>query len=203
MIRIAGLSVPKTSTCRLRHLALLVGLAVVHVAVPTTAFVNRAKAAAPAAQAVTRDTLPGPVADMREAILEAVRSSRLEDLKIAVDLNELKPELGPAPVPDPIAFWRGISADGTGKDILTTVGLLLDSPFSISPLGKDAENSRLFVWPAFADRALTVLTPAESALLDQLEPPAKRAAMTAANRYTGWHIVIGADGVWHIFRRYD
>jgi hypothetical protein len=91
-------------------LRLLVALSVVHVAVPTTPFLARAKAATPK----TSEDLPPGVIEMREAILEAVRSGRLDDLKLALDLNELKPELGPALVADPIAFWRGLSVDASG-----------------------------------------------------------------------------------------
>src|SRR5258708_3326726 len=40
------------------------------------------------------DQLPGPVQDMREAILSAVKSGRIEDLRHAWELNELKPDLG-------------------------------------------------------------------------------------------------------------
>ena len=39
--------------------------------------------------------LPAPVAEMREAILAAVRSGKIEELRHAYELNELKPELGP------------------------------------------------------------------------------------------------------------
>ena len=47
------------------------------------------------------DRLPGPVQDMREAILGAVRSGRIDELRHAWELNELKPDLGVAP-----ADWR-------------------------------------------------------------------------------------------------
>ena len=40
------------------------------------------------------EPLPGPVQDMREAILGAVRSGRIEELRHAWELNELKPDLG-------------------------------------------------------------------------------------------------------------
>ena len=55
----------------------------------------------------------------------------------------------------------------------------------------------------FADRPLATLTADEDAYLLRLEPAAKAAAMKTQGRYTGWRLVIGADGVWHVFRRYD
>ncbi len=182
------------SPAAFRRSGLVIALWLVHGALPTTPM--------PAgAQSVS--ILPPAVIEMRGAILEAVQSGRLEDLKVAVDLNELKPELDVNPVPDPIAFWHARSADGSGRDILATLGKLLDGPFAVAPLGKDPENTRLFVWPSFADRPLSSLTSVEDALLQQLEPPEKITIMRQAQRYTGWRVVIGADGVWHIFRRYD
>jgi hypothetical protein len=178
----------------LSQLGLMTALWLVHGAVLTSPIPASAGSPAP---------LPPGVAEMRGAILEAVQSGRLEDLKIAVDLNELKPELDAAAVPDPIAFWRAKSVDGTGADILAVLGLLLDSPYAVEPLGKDPENVRIFVWPGFATKPLDALTPAEETLLQQLEPPPKIATMKAAKRYSGWRVAIGADGVWHTFRRYD
>lgn len=140
---------------------------------------------------------------MLDAILEAVQSGRLDDLQAAVDLNELKPELSSHPVPDPVAFWRARSRDGEGRDILAALGALLDQPFATLPLGKDPENTALFVWPAFADRSLAALTADELNHLKMLEPAGKVAEMQTLGHYTGWRLVIGADGVWHSFRRYD
>ena len=140
---------------------------------------------------------------MRDAILEAVQSGRIDDLKYAVDLNELKPELAQDPVPDPIAFWRKLSADGTGHDVLAALDTLFDLPYATEPLGKDPENTHLFIWPAFADRPLAALTAAENDQLVRLEGADRAARMKAQGRYTGWRLVIGADGVWHSFRRFD
>jgi hypothetical protein len=186
----------------LSQLGLMTAVCLVHVAVLTSPIPARAGSPTPQ-QAASSPDLPPGVVEMRGAILEAVQSGRLDDLKVAVDLNELKPDLDAVAVPDPIAFWRAKSADGTGADILAALGLLLDGPYAIEPLGKDPENARLFVWPSFALRPLVALTATEEALLQRLEPAAKVAAMKAAKRYDGWRVIIGADGVWHVFRRYD
>ena len=140
---------------------------------------------------------------MRDALLDAVSSGRLEELRAVMDLNELPPELGAEPVSEPIKFWRKLSADGTGADILAALALVLAQPPVATALGKDLENTRQFIWPAFADQPLTSLTPAELDQLHQLESPAKAAQMIKLGRYTGWRVVIGGDGVWHSFRRYD
>ena len=53
--------------------------------------------------------LPQPVMQMCEAILEAVRSGKLEDLRIAIEMNELKPVIGDGANDDPIAPGNAIS----------------------------------------------------------------------------------------------
>ena len=140
---------------------------------------------------------------MRDTLLEAVQSGRLDDLKYAFDLNELKPELAASFVADPVAFWRKASADGEGRDILVALGTLLERPPRIEPLGRDPENSALYIWPAFADRPLALLTLDEATQLERLEGSANAARMTTGGFYTGWRLVIGADGVWHSYRRYE
>ena len=199
-------------------LAVLMAVGLVHAMIGTTVATSPARAGPPVettprtptrplsqpAVADKRATaLPPAVADMREVILDAVHSGRLEDLQIALDLNELKPELAATPVPDPIAYWRSVSTDGQGRDVLAALGMLLELPYTTVPLGKDVENNKMYVWPAFADRPLATLTSEEAIDLRRLVPDAEAEHMTLAGRYTGWRVVIGADGVWHSFRRHD
>ncbi|MFM9846340.1 MAG: hypothetical protein ACKVP3_04180, partial [Hyphomicrobiaceae bacterium] len=89
------------------------------------------------------DDLPEPVREMREAILTAVRSGKMEDLRIAVELNEMKPIITDKAVPDPVAHWRQASVDGEGREILAILGQLLDAGYTVLPIGKDLENNRV------------------------------------------------------------
>jgi len=145
--------------------------------------------------------LPAPVEDMREAILGAVRSGRIDELRHAWELNELKPDLGVAQVGDPIAHWKQISGDGEGREILAALAEILDAGYVVLPLGPDIENNRLYVWPYFAEVPLDKLSPAQEVELLRLVPPAIAKDMRTAGKYTHWRIVIGADGTWHSFRR--
>ena len=145
--------------------------------------------------------LPAPVEDMREAILSAVRSGRIEELRHAWELNELKPDLGVASVGDPVAHWKQISGDGEGREILAALAEILDAGYVVLPLGRDLENNRLYVWPYFAEVPLDKLTPPQEVELLRLVPPAVAKDMRSAGKYTHWRIVIGADGTWHSFRR--
>jgi hypothetical protein len=168
--------------------------------------------------------LPGAVEDMREAILSAVRSGNIEDLRHAYELNELKPDLGPdvgrgpgrdlgselgsnpgsdraKPIADPVAYWRGISGDGAGREILAILATLLDGGYVSLALGRDLENDRVYVWPYFAEVPLDSLSPAQEVELLRLVSSARAAEMKAAGKYTYWRLAIGADGTWHSFKQ--
>jgi hypothetical protein len=147
------------------------------------------------------DSLPPGVVEMREQILAAVSTGDIEELRLALDWNELPPEIGAPPGTDPIAYWRSISADGQGRDILTVLGDLLSAPPAVVPGGQDIENNRLYVWPPLAEKSLTGLGADESALLSRLVTAEEAKAMIEAGRYSGWRLVIGADGTWHTFKR--
>lgn len=152
----------------------------------------------------TGKALPAAVRDMLDAIMSAVHSGRIEDLSTAVDWNEMKPDLAPGgPVADPIAYWKTQSADGQGRSILAALGNLIETRPGTLAAGKDVENSRVFVWPGFADKPLAKLSPAEEVELYRLAPPAEVAAMKAKGKYAGWRLAIGADGTWHSFRKVD
>lgn len=159
--------------------------------------------APPAAPRVYYGTaeLPGPVQEMREVILSAVSSGRIEDLRHAYDLNELKPDLAAEPVADPVAYWKEISADGRGLEILAALGQILEAGYVILPTGRDLENNRIYVWPYFAEVGLTTTTPAQEVELMRLLGAATARELKAKGRYSSWRIAIGADGVWHSFRK--
>lgn len=150
---------------------------------------------------MSNDALPVPVAQMREALLGAVQSGRLDDLKAALELNEMRPDLGDDAGSDPIVVWQRQSKDGSGRDILEALGRSLALPPALEPLGPDIENNGVYVWPYLAVRDMTNLTLAEEADLTALAAPQEAATLKAGKRWTGWLVVIGADGVWHTFRR--
>lgn len=144
-------------------------------------------------------TLPHPVAEMREAILSAVQSGSIEEMRVALEWNELKPTVADEPVSDAIAYWRQSSADGEGREILEVLGQILAQPFAVLPVGQDLENNRLYVWPRFAEVADAALTAAERDAKLRLVPAAVQAEMARTGRYLWWRLAIGADGTWHSF----
>jgi hypothetical protein len=163
--------------------------------------INEAGAAPKATPALTNARLPRGVSEMRETILMAVRSGKIEELKTAIELNEMRPDVSDRPVDDIIAYWRQASKTGDGRDVLDALGTILEQPPAVLPLGRDIENNAIYVWPALAERDLAQLTPVEDAELAKFMSPDEVAAMKAAKRWTWWRIAIGADGTWHSFRR--
>jgi len=149
------------------------------------------------------ETLPQPVRELRDTLLEAIQSGKIEDLRFAYDLNDIKPDLGLPAGADPIAHWKKISGDGNGREVLAALSLLLEAGYVVLPLGADPENNRLYIWPYFAEVPLGRLTPAQEVELLRLVPPAKAKEMKAAGKYTHWRLTIGADGSWHAFRKSD
>ena len=147
------------------------------------------------------DGLPPGVVEMRAAIIAAIETGDIAELKGAMDLNELPPEVGASAGVDPIAHLRSLSADGTGKSVLEALQVLLDGTWAAIPGGRDAENNRIYVWPQFAEVGVEKPSAAEAAALVDLVGAQESAEIGQAKRYRGWRLSIGADGVWHMFTR--
>ena len=187
-------------------LAILLVLSVaglVHVADPVRAQAPGEPAArgktAPIQTGKAGEGLPKPVAEMREAILEAALSGRLDDLRQAIELNELKPVIGDGSAGDPIASLKRLSADGQGQDILAALMRILGASWAAVPLGADIENNRIYVWPRFAATGITALDANDNAALAAIVPPDRHEAMLKSRIYDYWRIAIAADGTWHSF----
>jgi hypothetical protein len=147
--------------------------------------------------------LPAPVEEMRQAILAAAHTGRIEDLKVPLDWNEMKPDVAAAAGEDPIASWKKLSADGEGREILAVLANILEMKPAEVPLGKDIENNIVYVWPYLAEAKLDQLTPVEQVDLLRLVSPEKAKAMREAKKWTWWRLSIGADGTWHSFKKTD
>ena len=158
-------------------------------------------ATAPAHQSIAPKPLPAPVEEMRQAILAAAHSGRIEDLIVPLDWNEMKPDVAAAAVDDPIAYWKKISGDGEGREILAILANMLEMRSAELPLGKDLENNIIYVWPYLAEAKLDALTPAQEVDLLRLVSPEQAKAMRAAKKWTWWRLTIGADGTWHSFKK--
>lgn len=147
------------------------------------------------------EPLPPAAEDMRQAILSAVHSGNIEELKEAYDLGELRADLGDEPVGDPVAYWKKHSADGEGRELLAILANMMDVGAAQLARGKDPENNAVFVWPYVAELPLDALTPAQRVDLLRLMPAAEAKAMIEKKTWTWWRLTIGADGLWHAFKK--
>ncbi len=160
---------------------------------------QKPKAPAPTVRYDT-DDLPRAVVELREALLAAIEAGQIEELRHALDLSHIKPDTGTPPNIDPIAHWKGTSGDTQGREVLAALSLVLDTGYVAVRRGTDIENNLLYVWPYFAELALNQLTPRQEVELLRLVPAGAAREMKAKGKYTGWRLVIGADGAWHTFR---
>ena len=167
-----------------------------------------------AAGQASLERLPAAVLEMRELILAAVRSGRLEDLREAVEWNELPPAAGQAPGGDAIAHWLTATGDPEGRALLTLLGHLLageprhiEATTSADGPARNARRAKpgrggavapgLYVWPAAAEVPPSRWTPTQVGDLAGWLAADAIAAMQSAGRYTSWRLGIGADGTWH------
>ena len=145
--------------------------------------------------------LTQPAADMRDAILEAVHAGKLEALRTPIELNELKPAIGDQAEGDPIERLQALAQKPGGQDILAIIAALLDARWTTVPLGPDPENSRVFVWPHFAEAGVKNLSKSDEMDLQAIAPPEAVTRMRQTGTYDFWRLGIGADGTWHFLRK--
>jgi hypothetical protein len=145
--------------------------------------------------------LPPHVADLRDVILTAARSGKIDELKAAFDVSGAVPDLGISPRSDPIKALKDRSADPDGRDTLAALVQILEMPPAALPLGNDLENNMVYVWPYLASRTLDKLSPSEQVDLYRLVSPAEAAEMRAKKRWLWWQLAIAADGTWMLFKK--
>ncbi len=140
--------------------------------------------------------LPEATQRMRQAILAAAVSGDIETLRVASEMNELPPVFANSKVADPVAFWKKLSGDGEGREILAALIEIFRTGYVRKTGGKDGD---LFVWPYFAETPLQTLNSGQQVELLTLVPPAQAAKMMETGKYTHYRIGISTTGVWHFF----
>lgn len=141
-------------------------------------------------------TLPAEVERVRQAILQAAASGDIDAMRVPVEMNEIPPVISPEKSGDPIAYWRKVSGDGEGREILAAFIQLFRTGFVRQGQGT---NEEIYIWPYFAEMPLGQLTPAQEVELLTLVPPERFKAMKQAGKYDGYRIGITHDGRWHYF----
>lgn len=164
---------------------------------------NATAKSGPAEEPLRLEDLPLPVREMRDLILSAVNSGDIDELRHALEWNELRPDLGIDRDTDAIEHFRKVSADGNGAEILARLGDILSTPPAVLPVGPDLENNDVFVWPYLAEKPLKSLSPKETVDLYRIVPAAEAGAMLASGKWTWYRLAIGADGTWHAFVKFN
>lgn len=166
-------------------------------------FAERARADKAQSERAFLGDLPGNVAEMRDAILAAAKSGRIEELRTAIEWNELQPDFGAEAKDDPIGYWRRLSADVEGREVLALLVTMLEMPPHKLAIGPDAENAGVFVWPYVAELPLDGLKPAEEVDALRVMPAEIFKSLKLSKKWSWWRLAISADGTWLTFRKYD
>jgi len=140
--------------------------------------------------------LPAPVALMRERILEAAQSGRLDRLVAVMRANDLMPIFSLNDDKDPIAYWKANYPDSEGIEILATVIEILEAGFVHVDAGTPQE---IFLWPYFARMPVKELTPEQKVELFKIVTGADYRDMLDFGAYNFYRLGIGSDGTWHFF----
>jgi len=146
---------------------------------------------------VRRDfsVLPAPVQDMRLSILRAASSGNLGEIRYVLERNEIMPLLSAqGKVDDPLQHFRSHSADGEGLELMAVLIEVLTVGYAVI----QQPDTQMYVWPHFAVRGASNLTPRERVELYRLVPHSKAQRM-AQTGYDHYRLGIGGDGTWHFF----
>jgi len=143
------------------------------------------------------DTLPLAVKQTVDGLVSAALSGDIEALGEPIEYNELPPDFGSdiSPGDDPIKVWRSQDAVFEGRAVLAAIVELL----TLAPVKLGSGEEARFVWPSFADQDIAGLSPSDQVALIRLVGAPSAARMVQSGNYTGWQLMITADGVWHSF----
>ena len=143
------------------------------------------------------DALPAPVRRIREQLIAAAKSGDIERLRPIFEANETPPiiTLGDKPK-DPIAFWKEVSGDGEGREILAILLDILDAGYVHTDAGTPRE---LYVWPYFYRYPIDKLTPEQIVELLRIVTGPDFNQMKEMGGYVFYRLGVGPDGTWHFF----
>lgn len=141
--------------------------------------------------------IPQAVARMRELIVEAAASGDMERLRPLLGKGDTQTQVSVGEGDeDPIATLKGLSGDGEGVEILAILLDVLSTGFVEMEKGTP---EAMYVWPYFAAKPLTSLTPPEKVDLFRLVTAGDFAGMQEFGTYNFYRVGITADGEWKFF----
>jgi hypothetical protein len=140
--------------------------------------------------------LPPAVALMRERILTAARTGKLDVLVSAMQSSKTLPIFSQTGDKDPIAYWRRNYPDSEGLEVLAILTEILDTPCVRVDAGTPEET---YVWPYFARMQLKTLTAEQKVELFKIITGGDYKDMLNAGTYNFFRLGIGQDGGWRFF----
>lgn len=141
--------------------------------------------------------LPLPVAKMRELIMQVARSGRIEELRplIGSGSNVTMLSLGGIEG-DPVEFFKSLSGDENGHEILAILLEVLEAGFVHMDAGTESE---LYVWPYFFAIPLDKLTPVQKVELFRIVTAGDYQDMQTFGGYIFYRVGITPKGRWQFF----
>jgi hypothetical protein len=140
---------------------------------------------------------PEPVRRMRKLIMDAAASGDIQALKPLFDVGPNQTQIPlQTPDQDPIAALKGLSGDDEGQEILAILLDVLSTGFVELDKGTQEEA---YVWPYFAGKSLTLLTPKEKVELLRIVTAGDVAEMQEYGNYNFFRVGISPDGRWKFF----
>ena len=140
--------------------------------------------------------LPPAVARMRERILAAAHTGRLDAVLGVMQANETMPIFSLGDDKEPMLYWRSNYPDSGGVEVLATLIGVLETGFVHVDVGTPQE---MYLWPYFARVPLKELMPQQKVELFRLVTGADYKAMLDDGAYNFYRVGIGVDGAWRFF----
>jgi hypothetical protein len=140
--------------------------------------------------------LPPAVARMRERILAAARTGRLDAVVAVMASNGTMPIFSLNGDKDPVVYWRQNYPDSAGVEILAILTEILETGFVHVDKGTPEE---MYVWPYFSRAPLEALSPEQKVELFKIVTGGDYKDMLGAGTYNFFRLGIGQDGAWRFF----
>lgn len=142
------------------------------------------------------EALPEPVRLLRENMLEAARTGEIERLKPFLDAAKEPVIVSFGGDSDPIPFWREMSGDGEGIEVLSIMIEILNTGYAVLDEGTDRET---YVWPYFYAVPFDDLTKPQLVELFKLITPYDMEDMRSFGGYIFYRLGISREGEWVFF----
>ncbi|CDZ30492.1 hypothetical protein [Neorhizobium galegae] len=140
--------------------------------------------------------LPAPVKHMREQLVEAAASGDITRLRALMGTGATQTQVMNGEFEDPIETLKSFSGDAEGQEILAILLDILSTGAAHFDVGTPDEA---YVWPYFAGKQLSTLTPPERVDLLRIVTAGDLAGMEENGNYNFFRTGISPDGKWKFF----